>query len=61
MPATKKDEQAAPAEPVVVEELTVDRADQAAVLTVNGQRFLLSPTDVASARKALEAVGYELY
>ena len=57
MPA-KKDE---PAEPAVVEELTVDRADQTAVLTVNGQRFLLSPTDVASARKALEVVGYELY
>lgn len=45
-----------------LEELTVDGIDHsAAVLTVNGQRFLLTPTDVQRARKQLEVVGYELY
>lgn len=48
-----------PADPV--ESLTVDRGDQVAFLTINGHRFLLTPTDVANARKALEVAGYELY
>ena len=58
---TKKEETVEPSAPAQLEGLSVETGDASAVLTVNGEQFALTATDVYLAKRAFELAYFELH